>query len=85
MSTHPTVMGLTLNRKLTYSTHIHTISVEAHKPLQILKSTHSNRWGKQNETLMATYKVVMRPALPYGRLLHPRAALTKCKSWRIQH
>ena len=38
MATHPKVLGLTLDPKLTYSTHIHNISVQAHKPLQIIKS-----------------------------------------------
>ena len=33
MATHPKILGLTLNPKLTYSTHIHNISVQAHKPL----------------------------------------------------
>ena len=31
MATHPKVLGLTLDPKLTYSTHIHNISVQAHK------------------------------------------------------
>ena len=31
MATHPKVLGLTLDPKLTYSTHIHNISVHAHK------------------------------------------------------
>ena len=65
MATHPTVMGLTLYPKLTYSTHIHNISVQAHKPLQIIKALTATGWGKQ-ETLMATYKAVMRPVLEYA-------------------
>ena len=56
MSTHPKFMCLALDPKLTYSTHIHNILVQAHKPLQI----------KQKDTLMATYKAVMRPALEYA-------------------
>ena len=42
MATHPKVLGHTLDLKLTYSTHI---SLQAHKPLQIIKSTHCNRMG----------------------------------------
>ena len=42
MATHPKVLGLTLDPKLTYSRHIHNISVQAHKPF---KSTHCNRMG----------------------------------------
>ena len=66
MATHPKVLGLTLDPKLTYSTHIHNISVQAHEPLQIIKSLTATGWGKQKETLMATYKAVMRPALEYA-------------------
>ena len=54
MATHPRVLGITLDPKLTYSTHIHNISVQAHKPLQIIKALTATGWGKQKETLMAT-------------------------------
>ena len=57
MATHP---------KLTYSTHTHNISVQAHTPLQIIKALTATGWGKQKETLMATYKAVMRPAQEYA-------------------
>ena len=53
MTTHPKIMGLTLDPKLTYSTNIHDISVQAHKPLQIIKALTATGWGKQKETLMA--------------------------------
>ena len=66
MATHTKVMGLTFDPKLTYSTHIHNISVQAHTPLQIIKALTATVWGKQKETLMATYKAVMRPALEYS-------------------
>ena len=75
--------------KLTYSTHTHNISVQAHQPLQMIKALTATGRGKQKETPMATYKAVMRPALeyalPYGRLLHPRPALTNDKSSIMQH
>ena len=66
MTTHPWVMGLTLHQNLTYITTIHNISVYTHKPLQIVKSLNATAWEKQKETLRATYKVVMRPALAYS-------------------
>ena len=40
--THPEVLDLTFDPKFTYSTHMHNISVQAHKPLH---STHRNRIG----------------------------------------
>ena len=71
MATHPMVLDLTLILKLTYSTHIHNISVQAHTPLQIINSLTATGWGKQKETLMATYKAVMRPALEYSSSIWP--------------
>ena len=44
MATHPKVMGHTLDPKLTYNTHIHNISVHAHKPLQIIKALTATGW-----------------------------------------
>ena len=66
IATHPKVLGLTLDPKLTYNTHIHNISVHAHKPLQIMNALNATGWGKQKETLKAAYKAVMRPALEYA-------------------
>ena len=63
---HPKVLGLTLDPKLTCSTHIYNFSVHAHTPLQIIKALTATGWGKQKEALMATYKAVMRPALEYA-------------------
>ena len=56
MAMHPKVLGFTLDPKFTYSTHIHNISVQAHKPLQFIKALTATGWGKQKETLMATYR-----------------------------
>ena len=50
MALHPKVLGLTLDPKLTYNAHIQNIAT----------------WGKQKETLVATYKAVMRPTLEYA-------------------
>ena len=63
MATHPKVLCLTLDTTLTYSTHIHNISVPAHTSLQMFTATG---WGKQKETLMVTYKTFMIPALEYA-------------------
>ena len=63
MATHPKVLGLTLDPTLTYSTHIRNISVQAHKPLQMIKTITETGLDKQKDTLMATYKAVMRLAL----------------------
>ena len=62
MATHPKVLGLALDP----STHIYNISVQAHTPLQMIKSLAATGWCKQKGTLMVTYKIIMRPALEYA-------------------
>ena len=51
MAMHPKALGLTLDQKLTYSTHIH-ISVQVHTPLQIIKIQDRITY----KILMLTYK-----------------------------
>ena len=81
---HPRVLGLTFDPKLTYSTHIHNISVHAHKPLQIIKALTATGWGKQKETLMATYKAVMWPALEYvSSIWSPIASSTSINKLQV--
>ena len=84
MTTHPKVLGLNLDPKLTYSTHIHNISVQTHKPLQMIKAPSATGCGKQKETLMATYKAVMRPALEYASSIwSPLASSTRINKLHV--
>ena len=84
MATHPKVLGLTLYPKLTYSTHIHNISVQAHKPLQMIKALIATGWGKQKKRRMATYKTVMRPALEYASSIwSPLASSTSINKLQV--
>ena len=65
MATLPKVLGIILDPKLTCNTHIHNISVQTHKLQQMTKALTATGLGK-HETLMTTYKAVMRPALEYA-------------------
>ena len=78
MAKHPHFLDLTLDPKLTHSTYIQNISVQAHNPLQMLKALTATGWGKQKETLITTYKAVMRPAQEYASSIWlPRASSTR--------
>ena len=77
MATHPNVYGLTLDPKLTYSTHIHNISVHAHKPQRIIKTLTAKGWGKQKETLIASFNAVMRPVLAASSIWWHLATTTR--------
>ena len=84
MATHPKVLSLTLDQNFTCSTHIHSISVHVHKPLDIIKALTATGWGKQKETLMATYKAVMRPALEYrSSICSPLASSTSINKLQV--
>ena len=84
MATHPKVLSLTLDPILTYSTHIHNISAQADKPLQMIKALTTTGWGKQEETLMATYKAVMIPALEYvSAIWSPLASSTSIDKLQV--
>ena len=84
MAMHSKVLGLTLDSKLTYNSHIHIISVQAYKPLQMIKALTATEWGKQKETPMITYKAVMRPALEYASSIwSPLASSTSINKLQI--
>ena len=84
MAKHPKVLGLTLDPKLTYCTYIHNISVHAHKPLQMIKALTAIGWGIQKETLLVTYKAVMRPALEYASSISPLASSTSINKLQVR-
>ena len=46
MAMHPKVVGLILDPKITYNTHIHNTTLQAHKPLQMIKALTETGWGK---------------------------------------
>ena len=84
MALHPKVLGLTLDPKLTYNTHIQNIATHAQKPLQVIKALTGTTWGKQKETLVATYKAVMRPTLEYASSIwSPTASPTSINKLQV--
>ena len=88
-TTYPKVMGLNLESKLTYSTQIHNISVQTHKPLQMIKVLNQqdgvNRRGHSWLPIRQSSDRLWNMPHPYGHLLHPRPAWTNCKLCRMQH
>jgi hypothetical protein len=63
---NPKVLGLTFDPKLTYAEHIKNTTAKASKTINILKTLTSTQWGKQKETITATYKAITRPILEYS-------------------
>ena len=60
---HPKILGLTFDPKLNYLEHQKNIIEKANNGLNMMKALTSTAWGKQKETLITTYKTIIRPIL----------------------
>ena len=54
-------MGVTLDAHLTYTLHIDFIITRASRRVNILKAVASTNWGQQKDTILITYKFLIRP------------------------
>ena len=63
---HPKILGLTLDPKLNFSEHFRITKEKAEKSIKILKSLSATSWGLQKETLLTTYKTIVRPTIEYA-------------------
>ena len=68
-TSNPTILGLTFDPKLTYSTHIDNTITKAKKTLNLLKLLTSTHWGKSKETLITTYKTLILPIIEYANTI----------------
>ena len=64
MEIHPNVLRITFETHI-HHTHSHHLSTRTQTTTDD-KTTHRNNMGKKNETLLATYKAVMRQDLEYA-------------------
>ena len=84
MTTHPKILGLTLDPKLTYNRHIDLAATKARMTINILKVLTSTKWGKHKETILATYKAITRPVLEYASTIwSPNASETNIDKLQI--
>ena len=84
ITTHPKILGLTLDPKLTYNRHIDLAATKARKTINILKVLTSTMWGKHKETILATYKAITRPVLEYASTIwSPNASETNIDKLQI--
>ena len=84
MTTHPKILGLTLDPKLTYNRHIDLAATKARKTINILKVLTSTKWGKHTETILATYKAITRPVLEHASTIwSPNASETNIDKLQI--
>jgi hypothetical protein len=63
---NPKILGLTLDPSLSFGEHTKIAKDKSDSSIKILKALTSTSWGKPKETLLATYKAVVRPIFEYA-------------------
>ena len=63
---NPKILGLTLDPSFSFAEHIKVAKEKADSSLKIIKALTSTSWGKQKETLLATYKAITLPVIEYA-------------------
>ena len=64
-SANPKVLGVTLDSKLSFTTHIHNIVERSTNRLRLLKALTSRRWGANRNVLRLLYVQYIRPVMEY--------------------
>ena len=62
----PKILGVTLDPHFTFTPHINEICERARSRLNVLKSLAGSTWGQQKETLLITYKALIKSLLSYA-------------------
>ena len=63
---HPKILGVTFDPLFTFTPHISDIAARASGRLQVLKALTGTSWGQDKETILLTYKAILKPILSYA-------------------
>jgi hypothetical protein len=77
---NPKILGLTMDPKLNYASHIEITQKRARKTVGVLKALTGTDWGKDKETISATYKAITRPQLEYASTIWSPVASKSSKN-----
>ena len=66
LSENPRILGVTFDPHFTFSPHIHSIVSRASSRLNILRALAGTFWGQQKETLLITFKSLIRSLFTYA-------------------
>src|SRR3989441_6816734 len=66
LSKNPKIVGLKLDPSFNFGDHSKITKEKADSSIRILKALTSTSWGKQKETLLATYKTLILPVIEYA-------------------
>ena len=78
-------LGLTFDKKLTWSSHINNLKCKVRKSLDILKVVSNSDWGADKKSLLHLYDALCRSKLDYGCQIYSSACKTKLKDLDTVH
>ena len=78
-------LGLTFDKKLTWSSHIDNLKVKVKKSLDILKVVSRFDWGADKRSLLRLYNALSRSKLDYGCQIYSSACKSKLRELDIVH
>ena len=78
-------LGMTLDKKLTWSNHIDNLKVKVKNSLNILKVVSGFDWGADKKSLLKLYNTLCRSKLDYGCQIYSSACKTKLKELDVVH
>ena len=62
----PKILGVTFDPMLTFTPHTSDIAARASSRLQVLKALAGTSWGQDKETILLTFKAIIKPVLSYA-------------------
>ena len=62
---NPKILGITLDPSLTFSPRLKDLAKRARSRLNIMRALAGFNWGQSRETLLTTYKALIKPFMTY--------------------
>ena len=78
-------LGLTFDKKLTWSSHIDNLKRKVRKSLDILKVVSNFDWGADKKSLLRLYNALCLSKLDYGCQIYSSACKSKLKELDVVH
>ena len=73
-------LGLHWDSKLNWVPHMTQLKNSCHKALNLLRTLSSTEWGADQDILMRTYKLIVRPKLDYGSIVYSSGSAAALRS-----
>ena len=81
---HPKILGVTFDPHFTFRPHVQSIATRATDRLKIIKALAGTDWGQQKETIVLTFKSLIRSLFTYAApVWFPNTPRTTCDPLQV--